>query len=86
MRTLSLTSAALVALAALAFVPSAHADASRPCTGPNEAVIDDVRDTLADPTRPECGSLTEPCFTQGWSCYGCGPDLLEWVIGPIYCK
>ena len=83
MRLLTLAFAAAIALA---FVPSADAaPAVAACNGPNEAVLDDVSDTLADPTRPECGSLTEPCFTQGWSCYGCGPDVVEWIIGPIYC-
>lgn len=84
-RITTLTSALLTALVALAFLPSAEADSAAACTGPNEAVIDDVNDTLADPLHPECGSLTEPCFLQGWSCYGCGPDIVEWIIGPIYC-
>lgn len=89
MRTAPLTSALLAALFALAFVPAADADSVdlvAACTGPNESVLEDVRDTVADPLHPECGSLTEPCFLQGWSCYGCGPDVVEWVIGPIYCK
>jgi hypothetical protein len=84
--TLTTLAVACAGLVALAAVPSGTADPLvSPCTGPNEAVIDDVTDTLADPTHPECGSLTRPCFTQGWSCYGCGPDIVEWVIGPIYC-
>ena len=77
---------ALAILTALAAAPPAEAEAGvAACDGPNEAVIDDVSDTLADPTNPECGSLSRPCFTQGWSCYGCGPDVVEWIIGPIYC-
>ena len=85
MRVLLATLAFALALTALA-VPTAADPSVAPCTGPNEAVLDDVMDTLDDPTHPECGSLTRPCFTQGWSCYGCGPDVVEWIIGPIYCK
>lgn len=64
---------------------SAAGAAAAPCQGPNEHVIDDVRDTLEDPTSPECGSLTDPCFEDGGRCGGCGPALLEWIVGPIYC-
>jgi hypothetical protein len=88
MRARSLASAAIVLAAlAAAAVPVAAADAvPNPCDGPNEAVIRDVMDTLDDPTHPECGSLTDPCYKEPeWGCGGCGPDLVEWVIGPIYC-
>ena len=75
---------ALAALTTVAFVPSAGA---LPCEdGPNEHVRDDVWATAGDPTHPQCGSLTDPCFQQEpWGCLGCGPDLAEWVIGPIEC-
>lgn len=78
---------AFAAILALAFVPAAQADASglAPCTGPNEHVFWDVSDTLEDPTHPECGSLTDPCWKDGGRCGGCGPPIAEWVVGPIYC-
>jgi len=56
-----------------------------PCQGPNEHVIEDAWDTLDDPTHPECGSLTDPCYKGEYGCGGCGPDHVEWVVGPIYC-
>jgi hypothetical protein len=84
-RALGAAALVLAALAALAFVPSAGADAAQPCDGPHESVKDDAWATVENPTQPQCGSLSDPCYEQEWGCGGCGPDLLEWVIGPIYC-
>lgn len=90
MRTLALTSAFVLAALAVAAVPLAAAEPTDPvtdlCDGPNEFVKDDVAQTLDDPTHPQCGSLTDPCWQEPeWGCVGCGPDLLEWVIGRIEC-
>jgi hypothetical protein len=87
MRIPALTSAllVLVALAFAAIAAPVGADAAQACNGPNEYVRDDVWATYDDPTHPECGSLTDPCYEQDWSCGGCGPDVVEWVLGPIYC-
>jgi hypothetical protein len=83
MRILALAAAAALALA---FIPSADAQpAVAPCTGPNEHVWRDLSDTRADPTHPQCGSLTDPCWMDGGRCGGCGPPILEWIVGPIYC-
>ena len=79
----------LATAVALSFLPAATAEpgiGGTPCDGPNESVKDDVYDTVfEDPTDPQCGSLSDPCYDDEWGCYGCGPDLVEWIIGPIYC-
>lgn len=83
MRLLAFAAAAAIALA---FLPSADAvpdPLAAVCTGPNEAVLEDVSATLDDPTQPECGSLSDPCYRT--QCGGCGPELIEWIVGPIYC-
>lgn len=84
MRMLPATLAVACLTLALLALPSAAADgAGAPCTGPNEYVVEDVRDTLSGDVQ--CGSLTDPCFADGSRCWGCGPDVVEWLIGPIYC-
>lgn len=49
-----------------------------------QSVMDDVQDTLNDPTNPQYGSLKESCYRTG-ECGGCGPWWLEWIVGAIYC-
>lgn len=66
---------ALVALGSL-LLPSAVADHS---------VMHDVFTTLEDPTHPQYNSIKNPCWKDEYGCGGCGPDLLEWIVGPIYC-
>lgn len=71
---------------ALTFLPSAQAEpAVAPCNGPNEHIWKDLEDTREDPLQPECGSLSDPCWQGGGRCGGCGPPIVEWVVGPIYC-
>ena len=85
MRILTLAFAAALALA---FLPTADAQPDLPvdpCGDSNQHLNRDIGDTLDDPTHPECGSLTDPCWKDGGRCGGCGPPILEWIVGPIYC-
>ncbi len=75
--------AALVAMLVFSLLVLPGTASAAPCQGPNESVYDDIQDTRNG--NVQCGSLTNPCFLDGSSCYGCGPDVLEWIIGPIYC-
>ena len=50
----------------------------------DHSVLHDVVATIEDPTNPSTGSIKNPCWKDG-GCGGCGPDLVEWVVGPIYC-
>jgi hypothetical protein len=56
-----------------------------PAAAADHSVLHDAQETLDHPTEPSAGSIKDPCFDDQSSCGGCGPDLIEWIIGPIFC-